>query len=236
MSQLTKRRLSREHMDDPDVGRDDQAQALRFIRMVNRRLGGSSTVITELEKWSINWKPNQVINILDIGTGSADIPVAIANWAAANNHRVHITAVDLHPVTLELAREYIGMRENIELVQADALRLMERFQAGQFDYVHAGMFLHHLNDVEVMTVLRIMDRLASRALIWNDLVRSWIGKLGVRVLTLAAPPLVKHDAIVSIDAGYTRREALDLAHRAGLVKVHYRQHLAARFTLTAVKS
>jgi hypothetical protein len=71
-------------------------------------------------------------------------------------------------------------------VQADALQIMDRFEAGTFDYAHAGMFLHHLDDLEVMTALRIMHRLAGRGLIWNDLVRGTVELLLVR--SPASPP------------------------------------------------
>jgi hypothetical protein len=111
------------------------------------------------------------------------------------------------------------------------------FSADSFEYAHAGMFLHHLADLEVMTVLRIMDRLATRGLIWNDLIRGWIGRLGVRLITRGRgiPDMVRHDAIVSVDAGFTRPEAIDLAQRAGWRRLRYRRHLLHRFTLVSEK-
>ena len=234
---VTNRRVAREHMDDPQASVEDIDEALRFIRIVNRRLGGTSAALTHLKHWSKSWPRNdsQSIRILDIGTGSADIPLAIANWARKSNHRVKITAVDLHPVTLQCARQFIGARDDIELVQADALKLMDRFKPGEFEYVHTGMFLHHLDDTHLLTVLAIMDRLATRGMIWNDLLRGWIGRAGVRLSTLRAPPRVRHDAVVSIDAGFTRSEALDLARRAGWTNPRFHRHLLHRFTLVSEK-
>jgi hypothetical protein len=222
-------------MDDPDVDRADLDRSLRFIRMVNRRLGGTSAAVRHLARWSAQWPADATIRVVDIGTGSADIPLAITRWAQRAGRRVHVTGVDLHATTLELAREHVGEVRNIELVQADALRLMDRFEAGAFDYAHAGMFLHHLDDIEVMTVLRIMHRLAGRGLIWNDLVRGTAELLAVRLLTLGGPAIVRHDGSVSVAAGFTRREALDLARRVGLPDIAYRRHLFGRFTLTSTK-
>ncbi|MFQ5427078.1 MAG: hypothetical protein ACE5EV_08360, partial [Gaiellales bacterium] len=102
-----------------------------------------------------------------------------------------------------------------------------------FDYAHAGMFLHHLPDVEVMTVLRIMHRLSRRGLIVNDLLRGIVGRIGVRLLLLGAPAIVRHDARVSVAAGFTRRDALELARRAGLVNLTFRRHLLHRFTVVS---
>lgn len=240
MTYLTKRRLSAEHMDDPGADREELARALAFLRTVNRRLGGTAAALAVLKKWTRGRPRDQTVRVLDIGTGSADIPRAIADWAVRNQMRVHITAVDRHPVTVDLARKYIGPRDDITIVQADALRLMDTFQHGEFDVAHAGLFLHHLPDIEVLTVLRIMDRLTARpggGVIWNDLIRGTIGRLGVRLLTMGSrvPAMVRHDGIVSVEAGFTPREAMELARRAGLEHRRFRRHWFHRFTLTSRK-
>ena len=87
-----------------------------------------------------------------------------------------------------------------------------------------------------MTVLRVMQRLSSRALIWNDLVRSWFTKLAVRPFAALGPEIFHHDAIASMNAGFTKGEAIDLARRVGLENVRYRSHLFHRFFLTSEKA
>jgi hypothetical protein len=203
--------------------------------MVNRRLGGTRAVLSQFARWSAGWSAQGEVRILDVGTGSADIPLAIVEWARARGLRVRVTGIDANPATLELARQHVADRPEIELYCADALGLVERFGPAAFDYAHAGMFLHHLDDVQVLTALRIMDRLTTRGLIWNDLVRGPVEAIGVRLLALGQPAMVRHDAVVSVAAGFTRREALDLARRVGLVNVRYRRHLFGRFTLVSSK-
>ncbi len=228
-------------MDDPAVDRDQLDRSLRFIRAINRRLGGTAAALGHLRRWSAGWPPGEVIRIIDLGTGSADIPLAIVRWARTGGLRVQVTAIDSHPTTLDLAREYVkgalgaGGHPDIELVRADALSLMDRFDPAAFDYAHAGMFLHHLDDIEVMTVLRVMDRLTTRGVIWNDLVRAPVEAVAVRLLTLGGSAIVRHDALVSVAAGFTRREVLDLAYRVGLQHIDYRRHLFGRFTLVSTK-
>ncbi len=222
-------------MDDPAARRDELDRSLRFIRAVNRRLGGTAAALGALRRWSAGWERGRTVRVLDVGTGSADIPLAMCRWARRRNHRLHVTAVDAHVTTLELARRHVGDCPDVELVLADARRLTERFEPSSFDYAHAGMFLHHLHDVEVMTVLAAMDRLARFGIIWNDLVRGRVEALAVRLLTLRGPSMVRHDALASVRAGFTRREALDLARRVGLARVAWRRHLFGRFTLTSEK-
>lgn len=224
-------------MDDLSVDRGDLDRSLRFIRGVNRRLGGARAlwrVVAPLARAA-----DGPITLLDIATGSADIPALLRGWGLDAGHDIRCTAIDLHPTTLDLARGHLdaqepSIREGIELVELDALHAADRFGPGSFDVVHAGMFLHHLPDVRVMTALRVMQRCARRVIVWNDLHRSPAAWLGVRVLTLGAPEIVKHDARVSVDAGFTRTEALDLARRAGLERARVRvSPLLGRFVLTA---
>lgn len=208
-------------MDEPDAGRDDLDASLRFIRGVNRRLGGVRALTRVLDRLAPVWHEGEPIRVLDIATGSADIPVEVVRWARGRGLDARVTAVDVHPVTLDLAREHVEAelagedRHRIELVEADAFGLVERFGPGSFDVVHAGMFLHHLPEVRVLTMLAIMDRLALRAMVWNDLVRSRAARLGIHLLTVGQPEIVKHDARVSVEAGFRPREALRLARRAG---------------------
>ena len=230
---LTGRRHSREMMDDPAADRGELDRSLRFIRGVNRRLGGTAATLGHLKRMSAEWPAGDVVRVIDLGTGSADIPLAIVRWARGAGLRVQVTAVDAHPTTLDLAREQVGDDPDIELVCADALTLMERFEPGAFDYAHAGMFLHHLADIEVMTVLRVMDRLSTRGLIWNDLVRGPVEAAAIRLLTLGRSAMVRHDGAVSVAAVFTRREVLDIAGRVGLANVEYRRHLFGRFTLVS---
>jgi len=229
-----RRTVTPERMDEPDVSESDLRASLEFIRMINARFGGVRALVDRLDDWSPpdDSQAGTPVRILDIGTGSADIPVAALRWAERRGVLAHVVAVDLHPVTLRLAGEYVrdelgadalapdreslpDARSTIALVEADALRLMDLFEPRSFDVVHAGMFIHHLQEIQALTVLRIMDRLADRGMVWNDLVRSEVALLGARVLTARQPAIVKHDATVSVRAGFTPQEARVMLRRAG---------------------
>lgn len=230
---LTQRVLTPEHMDAPDVGQDDLRDALRYLRRLNRLTGGVNSSLAAFRTLVRDLPADREIRVLDIGTGAADIPKAIVRWAEQAQRRVHVTAVDVKDAVLDEARQAVGDCPAIEFVREDAAALAYRFDPDSFDITHASLFLHHLNDIQVMTVLRIMQRLGRVGVIWNDLVRSRLTMGMARIATLAAPAIVKHDAIVSIRAGFTRREALDLAQRVGLEHVAFSTCLFYRFTLTS---
>lgn len=224
-------------MDDPAATREDIELSLRYLRLVNRRLGGAAALLRRLNQWRARWPAGRPITIVDLGTGSADIPLSVRDWGARRGLDIRVTGVDLHPTTLDLARRHVGGREGITLVQGDATRLTEQFEPGSFDYAHASLFLHHLPDIQVLTVLRVMDRLAVRGIVWSDLIRSSARRLLVAAAVVGQPPIVRHDAVVSVEAGFTRREVMDYTRRLGLDYVKYRMEpLWYRFTLAGEKA
>lgn len=229
------RLVTPEQMDDPRVPREALGSALAYIRRVNRRLGGVDALLGHLRRWSSRWPKDRPITLLDVGTGSADLPVAAWGWARAAGFDLRITGIDLHETTLEFAREQVGDRP-ITLERLDAFALVDRFGAGSFDYVHAGLFLHHLSEVGVLTVLAAMNRVATRGIVWNDLVRSRIAATYIHLATLGKPHMVAHDARVSVRAGFTKREVLDIRRRIGLDYTGYHWSLFThRFTLAGEK-
>jgi len=233
----TKRVWTKELMDDPGIDRDQLDRALGYIRAINRRMGGVSALLRHLRLWSLRWPRDRRITLLDLGTGSADLPVAARNWAQQNGFDLWITAVDNHPTTVDAARKHAHDTDGVDLLEADALTIGERFEPGAFDYVHAGLFLHHMpGDDEVVRVLGMMNRLARAGVVWNDLVRTRLGMVAINVMTVGQPEIIRHDARVSVRAGFNRREAKLLARRAGIDYASYRWRVFThRFTIAGEK-
>ena len=80
-----------ELMDTTPVPPDEMARTFNFLEFINSWFGGNGVMLRKLEAWSATWAPGHEITILDAGTGSADIPVAIAAWARRRGFRVRIT-------------------------------------------------------------------------------------------------------------------------------------------------
>lgn len=176
------------------------------------------------------------MTLVDLGTGSADLPLAAVAWARRAGFDLRVTALDIHETTLELARDHVArhpkLADAVELRRCDALEAMEELGANSFDYAHAGMFLHHLSEIEVLTALRVMERLASKGIVWNDLLRTRLAMAGIWVLTIGQGEMVKHDARVSVRAGFTRREVLEFASRLSMGYAGFESSvLTQRFTL-----
>jgi len=220
-------------MDEESVDPDDLRHSLAFIRRINVSLGYTRSILWHFDRFSRSWRAGERIDILDLATGSADIPRAILTWAGARGFDLHIVAVDRHPVTARAAAAG-GEDARLRIVQADVFNLP--FDAGSFDYVMTAMFLHHLDTPEIVRVLKTMDRLARRGILAADLLRHRRAYLWIRLLTLFSTPMIKHDAAVSVAQALSKKEVMEIRGRAGVLYAAYHRHFGHRFVLAGSKS
>lgn len=220
-------------MDEDRADPEQLRRSLRFIERINHRLGYTRAILGHMELFSKSWRGRPTIRIVDLATGSADIPRAILKWADERGIHMHITALDRHPVTAKIAAE--GPADpRLQIIQADVFDLP--FEPRSFDYALCAMFLHHLDEERIVEVLRTMDKLARRGIIAADLLRHRRAYLWIRLLTLFAAPMVRHDACASVRQALTREEVLALRERAGIGYAQYHRHPAHRFVLAGERS
>ena len=224
---LSPRRLdTAEQMDAADVDAADLDEALRFIRRINYWLGYTRSTVRHLDRLTACFASDRVLRILDVATGSADVPVAIHAWAKKRGRRVEVIGLDLHAETLRSAAAHAP---TVPLVRGDALALP--FADGAFDVVMTSMFLHHLPTELAADVLREMNRVASHGVIAADLVRNRRAFRWISLFTAFSKPMLKHDARVSVRQAFTLAEAERLRTSAGLVNARVFKHVGHRFVI-----
>ena len=233
---LTPKRIYEEELLDAGEGTDDDvARSLSDLRRVNRFLGGRRVLLRALSSCLQDTSLDQV-SLLDVGTGSADIPMAVAESCKARGLETFIAAVDISERNLRISRERLGVSSEVHLVRADSLRLP--FAARSFDFVTASLFLHHFRDDDVVRLLADFGRIARRAVIVNDLVRNRVPYYFTRIAgpILAASFLTRNDGPVSVLRGFTPDEMNDLARRAGLKVRELKRVFPYRLSLIAEAS
>lgn len=228
MLDLTYRRREPEWIDAPDADPVLLRKSLAYIRRINTLLGYTRTTLWHLERFSRGWAPGQTIRIIDVATGSADIPRAILRWASRRKFDVRLIGVDLQA---NIAAEAAAAQpdDRLRVVRANALALP--FADRSVDYAMTNMFLHHLDDAQAADVLREMARVARRGIIAADLIRNARAYAWISLFTLWANPMVRHDARVSVAQSFTRGEILRLGGRAGIEFAQYHKHAGHRFVL-----
>jgi ubiquinone/menaquinone biosynthesis C-methylase UbiE len=230
---LTPPRVYIEELLDLGEGTDeDVARNLADLRRINRFLGGRRVVLEALAAIVAD-AGLQELSLLDAGTGSADIPGAVADWCRARGIVSNITALDLSDRNLRIARLRLGINEEVQLVRGDSMSLP--FADCSVDVVTASLFLHHFEDADVVRLLADFARVARRAVIVNDLIRNlvpyWFARLTGPLL--ATSYLTRFDGPASVLRGFTVREMAGLAERAGLQQVRLRRRFPYRLALVA---
>jgi SAM-dependent methyltransferase len=230
---LTPERIYEEELLDAGAGTDeDVRENLLDLRRINRLLGGTRVVLTALEAM-LGQEPSAKLSLLDVGTGSADIPSMVSRWSRARGMAPALAAVDLSDRNLRVARRDLGVSPDVELVRADALMLP--FAPRSFDFVTASLFLHHFRDDDVIRLLAGFARIARRAVIVNDLVRNLVPYYFIRMTgpVFAKSFLTRNDGPVSVLRGFTAEELERLGSRAGLSSFSVRRSFPYRLSLIA---
>ncbi|MEX0611579.1 MAG: methyltransferase domain-containing protein [Pirellulales bacterium] len=109
-----------------------------------------------------------VLRVLDLGAGTAQIPIELARRAPA----VHTTAVDAAESMLAVARENIakvGLKDRIELVLTDAKHLP--FDDGSYSVVVSNSILHHIAEPREVIAEAIRVATPGGLLFHRDLAR-----------------------------------------------------------------
>ncbi|HUG14597.1 MAG TPA: methyltransferase domain-containing protein [Thermomicrobiales bacterium] len=233
MTSLTRsRRIELLDRVDEEVTPEDLAGNLRDIRRANRFFGGTRSVLSALDEAIVDVGHSTApITLLDLATGSADIPAAIARRASRRGWSVQITATDWQPEIVEAALAAQQSR-SIRVESADARDLP--YLDDSFDVVLLSLALHHFEPADAADVLREMRRVAKRALIVSDLERSRAGLAGAWLFSraLTRNRLTRHDAPLSVRRAYTPDEALALARTAGWTEPRTRRVMPFRYVLT----
>lgn len=220
-----------ERMDAPGVDPGDLEAALDHVAAVNRWLGGTRALLRHLPAVL----PAGRDRVLDVGTGSGDLPRELARWAARRGRALRITAVDLHPRTLTIARRRTPAAERIRFARADGLRLP--FRDGAFDLALLSMTLHHMEGAAQVEILAELARVARGGhIIVGELERTLPSYLGARLLAATVwrrNPVTRHDGPLSVRRAFTRAELFELARRAGLRDPRVHRHVFYRLVLCA---
>ncbi len=165
--------------------------------------------------------PPAPAHIVDLGTGPADIPIRLASarpdW--------HVTAVDVSPAMLELAREALeqaGLAHRITLCLADA-KAPASLPAGPFDAVISNSILHHITDTAAFWQQAAALGRPGSYVFFRDLFRPASEDAARRLVEIHAgdeSDLLREEFHRSLLAAYTPQEIRRQLDDTGLSHLH----------------
>ncbi len=211
-------------MDRPQPVSSELEKDLRNIRQLNRFFGSHRLVLHFLRRWI---KPGDHVRIVDLATGSGDIPRLIVDYAQKIGAKVEVDALDRQSATLEIARKLSGNYPEISYIDAN---ILEWQRADPYDIVLCSLALHHFSDEEAVRLLRRCRELSQKFVLVSDLRRGLLATIGVYLLTalIFREPMTRYDGRVSAARAFSFAELDDLAGRAGWRNFQHKKFHFAR--------
>ena len=207
---MSRRASEREYLDDQTPPQAVVDEVYRFLGAINRWLGGARATLARFESFSHQWPPGARINVLDVACGGGDLAHDIVSWGRARGFDVRVTGLDISASALTSARRLGRSDPRLAYVCGDIHQWPCRDRS--FDYVSCSLYFHHLTDDAVVTTLRTFDRLTTRGIVVNDLIRrrrhyvwSWIFTRPVQRGASKRRTVVSATRVSAARAGRARR-------------------------------
>jgi SAM-dependent methyltransferase len=198
---------------DGDCSYEDFYGCLRSLEQVNRWLQGYRPTLAWLDR--LPRLVRQPVHILDVGSGGGDYLRQIARRAHRRGIAVQLTGIDLNPHAARAAAESTPKGLGIKWVTGNALMYRPDQQV---DIVVNSLLAHHLEDEEIVLLLRWMEATAQVGWFINDLERSdltatmfgWAARVG------GWHRFVRHDGPISFRRSFRREDWIQLLARADI--------------------
>jgi len=194
---------------DGDCGYEEFRDCLRSLETVNRWLRGYRPTLSWLERLPRGL--DRPMHIVDVGSGGGDYLRQIARWARRRNVAVKLTGIDLNPYAARAASESTPEGLGITWLTCDALTYRPE---APIDAIVSSLLAHHLEDEEIVALLKWMEATARGGWFINDLERAaWTSRL---FGWMRWHPIVRHDGPVSFRRAFRKDDWLRLLEAADI--------------------
>ena len=142
--------------------------------------------------------------LADLGSGDGRFLLSVAERLAPRWSGVRAVILDRQNIVSEITRAgFAALGWRCEVLQGDIFETLPRIEP---DIVTANLFLHHFDDAALARLLALVAS-RSRAFVACEPRRSAFALLGARmVFALGANDVTRHDAVASVQAGFSDLE------------------------------
>ncbi len=205
MIDTQQRVYARELIDGDDFDQEEYQTMLRQLDLINQLSRGYSPTLKALAG-IVAKNPGRKLRILDIGFGHGDTLRAIRTWADRRDLDLELTGVDLNPRAAEIARKATPSEMRIEYKTSDVFDLATGGDSDKrYDVMINALFMHHLDDDQIVRLLAWMTEQAGLAWFINDLHRHPIAYHFIKHATRLAGfnRLIRNDAPLSVARSFS---------------------------------
>lgn len=202
---LNQRSLKEEIMDDFFCQGEVVDQTLHEIHQINAYLGGDHLSLQALKKL-VERHPKKKYSIVDLGCGSGDTLKLFAKWGARHHKDFNLIGVDANEYITDYAKKNCKKYANIKFLTENIMN--DNFRKERYDIAHASLFLHHLQEEEIVELFKQLLDQVEIGIVINDLHRHWISYLFTKhfITRWSKSEMVKYDSVLSVERSFIRSE------------------------------
>jgi 2-polyprenyl-3-methyl-5-hydroxy-6-metoxy-1,4-benzoquinol methylase len=199
-------------MDRPQPVTPELASDLRNLRQLNRYFGSHRLIEHFLRRWVVG---RTQMRVLDLATGSGDIPRLVVDHARRAGATVTVEAIDQQASTVDIARSLSADYPETTFLEGDVLSFGEG--SPPYDLVLCSLALHHFDEKDAVRVLERCRQLSNKYVLVADLRRGLLATVGVYLVTalIFRDPMTRADGRISAARAFSFGELRTLAERAG---------------------
>lgn len=200
--------------DDPQA-----IHARRDLQRVHRVMRTRSILVRALRGMTAMHQQPLPLQVLELGAGDGTLMLGVARRLAPQWPRVALTLLDAQPlIQPETIKNFAALgwtataqvSDVFDWVAGGALPMHTGPPAPHWDLILCNLFLHHFEGTQLE---KLLDAIAARTTLFFacEPRRDWLGIVGSHLVgALGANRVTRHDAVLSVHAGFRARELTTL--------------------------
>lgn len=230
---LKHRSFEPEMMDEDGIHESLLKKNLDELDILNRISFSHYQITNQLKKIITN--KNQVYRIADFGCGSGDLLKFIARWGRKNGFQFKLFGIDNNPQVIAHFNNHCKEFHEIEGILAAVHSCFSIIDA--VDVSISSLFLHHLNNDEIVSFLRLLNKHSNQAILISDLKRNILAYLSSWLFPriFNGSILAKNDGPLSVLKSLKKCELEALLEKAGIPDFKIKNQFPFRYLLSIAK-
>src|SRR5579862_3702843 len=155
---------ARELLDEATLDDTALTRNLADIRRINLLLGWTNFTVRTVSHY-VRANRLSSFSLLDVASGSADMPLAVARWATGAGVAARIIATDISPQIVSVANQQIQQSGLANIIAERADALAPGYAPDSFDIALCTLAIHHFMPEMAIELLRNMARVARKVFV-----------------------------------------------------------------------
>lgn len=212
MIDTTVRSDEREIMDDFTLAGKALRVNLDILASINKWLGGNQVSLDGIKKLIKNFPKDNELVIVDLGCGNGDMLRRVSRLGEKLGYKFKLIGIDANQDSIQYATLLSLGVKNITYRQMNIFS--DEFKELEYDIALSTLFLHHLNDKEILEKVNLLSGQARIGIVVNDLHRNKLAYFLFNIISFFINnKIIRNDGLVSILRGFKKRELEQFANQ-----------------------